>query len=639
MPRLRSLKNNFTAGEIAPDLLGRPDLAAYANGAARLRNVLIRPTGGIERRPGLRHVASIAGAADQPARLVAFSFNAEQQYLLLLRDGEVQIFANEQPVAQLAAPWTGAQLARLTWVQSADTTFFCHPDMPPQRLIRRGEADWQLQPFQFKLESDSGLLRVPCFNFTDGAITLTPSGTSGTITLSASAPVFDPGHVDLRFRIKGKEVRIATFISPLQVTAEVKQTLADTAATASWEEQAFSALRGWPTSVTLYQERLVFAGSRDLPNRVWMSKTSDITNFDLGKALDDEAIEFSLLTDQVDAIRAVVAGRHLQVFTSGAEWMIGGEPLTPAKVRADRQTRIGCYAPRSIPPRFVDGATLFVAAGGRSLRQFLFADVDQAYSADDVSLVAPHLFTAPLDMDYDSVRRLLLLPMQDGGMAVQTNYRAQQIMAWTRLETDGAFQAVAVLGEGIYVLVRRSNGLRLEALHPGSYTDACVQYAYAAPHTVFDRLSHLEGRAVRVRADGVDRGTFVVTDGAVRLPVPARQVEAGLPFAHLIQPLPADIGGDPTVQTLPIRMIRAVFRLQDTAALKADAGRGLQPLGFSSLGGAGALDQAPALFTGDREMRGTGWVRGYHRPLWRIDQDSPQPFALLSVTTELKGAD
>ena len=37
----RQVKNSFTAGELAPEMLGRADLRAYANGAARLRNVTI----------------------------------------------------------------------------------------------------------------------------------------------------------------------------------------------------------------------------------------------------------------------------------------------------------------------------------------------------------------------------------------------------------------------------------------------------------------------------------------------------------------------------------------------------------------------------------------------------------------------
>ena len=53
MPVVKRAKTNFTAGELAPELLGRGDISAFDNGARRLRNVFIQPTGGLTRRAGL----------------------------------------------------------------------------------------------------------------------------------------------------------------------------------------------------------------------------------------------------------------------------------------------------------------------------------------------------------------------------------------------------------------------------------------------------------------------------------------------------------------------------------------------------------------------------------------------------------
>src|SRR5690606_22363848 len=103
---------------------------------------------------------------------------------------------------------------------------------------------------------------------------------------------------------------------------------------------AFSSVRGYPITVAFHQDRLVI-GSRDLPNRLWFSQSGDLFNFNLGAGEDDEAIEFAILSDQVNAIRGIFSGRHLQVFTSGAEWMVTGDPLTPQTVQLKRQTRVG----------------------------------------------------------------------------------------------------------------------------------------------------------------------------------------------------------------------------------------------------------------------------------------------------------
>src|SRR5690242_8397951 len=126
----RSLKTSFTGGEIAAELLGRPDLRAWANGARLLRNVFIQPTGGVTRRPGLRHVATLPG----PARLIAFEFNTEQTYLLVLTAGAMRVLVGDAQVAQVAGPWTEAMLPGLAFTQSADTLLLCHPDLPPFRI-------------------------------------------------------------------------------------------------------------------------------------------------------------------------------------------------------------------------------------------------------------------------------------------------------------------------------------------------------------------------------------------------------------------------------------------------------------------------------------------------------------------------
>src|SRR5919199_1779349 len=125
MAASRTLKTSFTAGEAAPELLGRPDLRAWANGARRLRNVFIQPTGGLSRRPGLRHVAALPG----PARLIAFEFSTEQTYLLALTAGAMRVFVGDAEVAQVPGPWTEAMLPQLAWTQSAYTLLLVHPEM------------------------------------------------------------------------------------------------------------------------------------------------------------------------------------------------------------------------------------------------------------------------------------------------------------------------------------------------------------------------------------------------------------------------------------------------------------------------------------------------------------------------------
>ncbi len=621
-------KSNFTGGEISPRLLGRGDLRTYANGAGKLRNVFIHPTGGVTRRPGLRYVEAARGAG----RLVAFEFNTEQVYLLVFTDQHVDVFKDGALVADFAAPWTEAQVAEINWVQSADTLFVVHPDVEPRKITRTSHADWSVDTWTFLEEDDR--VQQPYHKFADDAVTLTPSGTTGSITLTASAGVLDAAHVGFRMRLGNKEVEITAVASATSATATVKETLSGASATKDWEEQTFSSYRGWPASVCFHQDRLVIGGSRDLPNRLWISKSADLFNFDLGEGLDDEAIEFAILSDQVNAIRAVFSGRHLQVFTSGAEWMVTGEPLTPQNLQLKRQTRIGSPVDRSVPPRDVDGATIFVPRDGTGIREFLFADVEQAYQATDLATTAQHLINAPVDQDYDNAGRLLHVVMGDGTLGTLTVYRAEKVNAWSVQTTNGQFLSVAVVGGDTYLLVARGDDVLIERFDDVLSTDSAVAVTADIATETWTGFDHLEGRALTVLADGSPRDDATVSSGTITLVYAATSVEAGLGFEHTVEPMPPILSGANSGLGAKVRPISVTLRLQDTAALTLDVGRGYKAVPFQSLGGA-LLDQPVTSFTGDKTVRALGWRTVGPDPMWSIRQDAPLAFTLLSVATKI----
>lgn len=626
MARLRVQKTSFAAGEISPSLLGRRDLRAYENGASALRNVFVHPAGGVTRRPGLRFVDT----ATSPGRLIAFEFNTEQIYLLLLTDQLLRVYSDEIRIAELVTPWTADQLRQLNWTQSADTLLIVHPDVPPKQLTRIGAVEWVLSDWSFF--SENGRTYAPHFKFAGNWVTVQPSATTGTVTVTASDPVFAGQQVGVRIRIGNKETQIVELRDSYTVLVDVKEPLANTAATADWTEQVFSHVRGWPVAVCFHQDRLVIGGSRDLPNRLWMSKSGDLFNFDLGEGLDDESIEFPLLSDQVNAIRAVFSGRHLQVFTSGAEWMVTGEPLIPANIQLRRQTRIGSPVDRTVPPRDVDGATLFVPRNGPQLREFLFTDSEQAYQSTDLALLARHLIRQPVDMDYDRAERLLHVVMTDGKMATLTVYREEEVSAWSEQETAGNFLAVATVGERTYVLVERSAGFFVEVFDADLNVDAGLSGTSSPAKVSWGGLDHLEGLVVKVVADGAVRPEAAIAGGGITLEEPATRVQVGLGYRHVIEPLPVNTtAGGPGGKVRPISV---TFRLHQTAALRLVTSRGPMLVPFRRFGQT-VLDEPLPVFSGDKTVRTLGWMNDGIKPLWRIEDDAPLAFTLLSVATEI----
>ncbi len=626
MAQSRTLKTSFTAGEVAPELLGRPDLRAWTNGARLLRNVFIQATGGVYRRPGLRHVATLSGTA----RLIPFEFNTEQTYLLVLTAGRCQVFIGDAEATSFAGPWTAAMLPQLAFTQSADTLLLCHPDMVPQRITRTGNTAWTVAPWSF--------LNEPFHRFAAATVTLTPSATTGPVTLVASAAVFLPGNVGTHFRVGGKRVLVTGVASPVQASVALEAALSSTAATTDWDEAALSPVRGWPTTLCFHQDRLVLGGSRDLPNRLWLSQSGDLFNFDLGTGLDDQGFEFGLVSDQVNAIRGVFSGRHLQVFTSGNEWQVSGAPLTPTSIQLNRQTRVGSPVARLLPPVDVDGSTIFAARSGRGIFEFVYTDLQQIYQANDLALAAQHLVRDPVAMAYDQLRRLLHVAMADGSIATLTLYRAEAVTAWTRQETDGAFRTLAEIEGTVWVVVERGATQRLERFDDALALDAALTGTAAVPQDRWSGLGHLDARGVGVVADGAPREAATVSAGAITIDPPALGVQIGLPFRHLIEPLPPDLVTPVGVRAAPLRLVAVTFRLLETAALSVDLGRGSKPVSFRRLNTA-LLDAPPPRFTGDVTLRAIGWHRDAAQPLWRIEDDTALPMTLLSVTTDMRITD
>ena len=280
---------------------------------------------------------------------------------------------------------------------------------------------------------------------------------------------------------------------------------------------------------------------------------------------------------------------------------------TPTNIQVQRQSRIGSPRDRHVPPRDVDGATLFVARSGHEVREFLFVDTEQAYQAADVALLAQHLVRNPVDQAFDHRRRLFLIVNEDGSLATIAIYRNADIAAWSLQETAGRVLSITVVGDQTMLLVDRPAGVQIERLDDLLMVDAGVRLSQSPQGVVWTGLDHLEGQIVALIADGLVLERIPVTFGAAR------------------------VGGQDPVY----RPVRVSLRLFETRALHIDTGDGLHDVPLHTIGG-GPKDRSPDPFTGDRALRALGWRRGAEQPPWRIEQDTLLPCALLSATTEVK---
>ena len=637
MTRLHVSKTGFTSGELDPELAGRVDLRAYDDGAAKLRNVIVRATGGITRRPGTKLIESLPDAR----RLIAFDIRDGEE-LVVLSPGNIEIHNGNGPVQNgIVGLWTADQLRSITWTRVGDGLLICHPDVVPQHLTRNQSGSWSVSDWQFDTATgDNGPTPAQPFSKFAGEQTIIqatnlnvatpdeaqPIPAGGDVDLRTSVPVFRNAHQGTIFRIKDREVRIQSVISDVEARGEVLQELIDGKATRFWQEQVFSDARGWPAAVTLHQDRLVISGAADAPEQVWFSKTGRYFNFDVGEGLDDEAINFRLTDSRLHRIRHLVSGRSLQILTNLGEWTVAGSPITPSNVSVTLQTNVGSPIDRQIQPIEADGATLFVGASKRDLRELLFADSEQAFQAPDIALLSRHLFRDPVDMAFDAGERLLAVVLEDGSLATATIDRNANVAAWSLQTTNGLIKAVCLFAGTLYLLIQRDGTTMLESWDKVRRLDGGLKFETQSPTNNWDGLSPLLGQTVELVADGVSRGVVEITSDSLDIGDPAMSIELGHSFLHVVEPLPLDASGRNLPLDTLFRPVRAVFRVLDTGALVVDLGRGPRPL----------IATNQSLQSGDIASRSLGWRRGWGRWPWRIEQKDPRSFTLLSASTEIK---
>lgn len=200
MPEVVSIWNAFNAGELSRFLDGRTDQQKYFLGCRVLENFLPSVQGPAIRRAGTRYVGSTKG--NGRAWLVPFQFSTVQSYILEFGDQYIRFWTNRGQLLsagvpyEISTPWTWSDLinaqgfSTLRFAQAGDTMWITLSSgtKQPMKLQRLGATNWTLTavswehgPFEDVDKSQT--------------ISVSASGTTGTITLTATAACFSAEHV------------------------------------------------------------------------------------------------------------------------------------------------------------------------------------------------------------------------------------------------------------------------------------------------------------------------------------------------------------------------------------------------------------------------------------------------------------
>jgi hypothetical protein len=648
MARFVSIQTNFTTGELDPLLRSRVDLKARQNALETARNVICQPQGGVKRRPGTKFINELGGSPENGVRLVHFEFSVDDSYMLCFTNNRMYVYKDKALITNINASGndyldttgyglTSDHLDHLCWTQSADTLIIVDEDAQPVKIVRgASDSAWTISNVTF----DS----IPQYAFTistsNPATTLTPSDVSGKVTLTAGSGVFNSGHVGQYINASPQgRAKIVKYNSSTSVNVVTEFPFFDTAAIASgqWEletgyEDVWSATKGWPRSVTFHQGRLFFGGSKSRPSTIWGSKVGLYFDFEAVEGLDDDAVEATLDTNTFNAIIDIISGRDLQVFTTGGEFYVPQEgltPITPTDFFLSSTSRNGIR--EGVRVKQLESGVLFIQRQGKQLSEIAYSDTQLTYITSKISLLAGHLLKGPKHMDIrravatDENDLLLIVNEDDGTMAVFSLLRAQDVIAPSEFTTVGQFKDVGVDITDIYTVVARDDSSTtkyyVEVFDDGVLTDSAKT---GTTETSLD-MSHIDGLEVNVLSDGYVELNQTADSAVTFANAPTTSCEVGLPIDVEIKTMPIEVATQTGTRIgFKKRIVEVNALLYETQNIVINGN--LVPIRTL---GAGALGSPVPEYTGTKTLHG---ILGYNNDgQITVTQSAPLKLTLLGL--------
>ena len=342
-------------------------------------------------------------------------------------------------IYQITSPYLTAELFEIKYSQSADVMYITHPNHEVMKLARTGHTSWTLTDVEF---TDGPYLAQ---NTT--ATTMTPGATTGDDqTLTASSSTFVSTDVGRLINFSSGYAKIRSYTSATVVKIDIKDDFSGTGSTAAWKLGAFSDTTGHPSCVSFFEQRLVFAGTTDEPQTVYFSKAGDYENMTSGTNADD-AMVYTIASNQVNAIRYMKAVRTLIIGTTGGEFTISADgtdaSITPSNVTIKRQSSFGTANVDAIPS---GNAVLFLQQAKRKIRELAYNFDSDGYVAPDLTILNETVTKTGInEMSYQQSPDSIIWCVRDDGQLVGLTYqRSENVTAWHRHILGGKSQECTI---------------------------------------------------------------------------------------------------------------------------------------------------------------------------------------------------
>jgi hypothetical protein len=434
-------------------------------------------------------------------------------------------------------------------------------------------------------------------------------------------------------------------------------------ATSRWQLGAWSRTTEYPRAVKLWKRRLWWAGKRFL----WPTVTDDYSDMSpdvAGLITTDSAFSVPVDGEDVNDILWLMAADKLIVGTPGGEFAVGPitsvDPIGPANVEIVRQSKRRC---RGVQPVLVGTQVLYVQRSGRRMLALEYSFEIDKYRSNNMNALAPHVTKSGIvGIAYQAEPVPIIWGhMANGNLAAYTFDVEQDVTGWHRhpiggnaiIESVETMQSPEGDREDVWIIARRTiNGQTrryIEYITPPFqdgdaqssvfYVDCGLTYS-GAPVTSVTGLTHLEGETVQLCVDGASHPDKVVSGGAVTLDRAGSVVHAGLKAPARIVRMRLEAGSqNGTAQGKTKRVHNATIRLLNSLGGKVgmyyEGGSKLTEIQYRRP--SMAMNQPPALFTGDKEIT----IDGDYETAGELEvlQDQPFPMTVVALMPRMQTYD
>lgn len=213
-------QRDFSAGELVEYAKRADDDKIMRSGGRQMRNWRILNSRAMEIRPGRTALFSEPGRTDE-VRL-----DSSTIYRLSFGDGTFRVrdAAGAFVFGAAGMPWSAATASQITWAAVDYDVVICFPGMKTKIARWDGAASWTLLDYNFRTDG-AGLPRCPFYRIAAKGITMLPSATTGSVSLTFSGDALLADHVGTVFSWANKRIEITAVTNATTGTGTCLETL------------------------------------------------------------------------------------------------------------------------------------------------------------------------------------------------------------------------------------------------------------------------------------------------------------------------------------------------------------------------------------------------------------------------------